>query len=156
TIMCMFIFILQFGKGDALDRLASWFGGGRYRATTVATINGKKVTDADLDTVRRHRELAETIVTVMTARAHGTLLKDLHDSKSNILADFDDAQKGTIQFIVRQMDERRTSDQFSQFPDLLGGRFLSPEMRKDQAFHDHDRLQNLEQSLRGKGEESKA
>jgi hypothetical protein len=156
TIMCMFIFILQFGKGDALDRLAGWFGAGRYRATTVAMVFGKKVTDQELDTLRRHRELAETIVTVMSARAHGTLLKDLRDPKSNILADFDDAQKATISLVVRQMEERRTSEQFSQFPEILGGRFLSPEMRKDQVFRDHDRLQNLEQSLRGKGDESKA
>jgi hypothetical protein len=153
TIMCMFIFILQFGKGDALDRLASWFGGGRLRGTDVATVNGKKVTDADLAKLHAQRELAETIVTVLTARAHGALLKDLQDPKSNILADFDDVQKATIRDVMHQMSDRRMSDQFAQ---LLGQQSMSPELRKDQTFHDHDRLQGLEQSLRGKGEESKA
>lgn len=153
TIMCMFIFILQFGKGDALDRLAGWFGGGRLRGTDVATVNGKKVTDTDLAKLYAQRELANSIVNVLIGRAEEALLKDLRDPKSNILAEFDDSQKAIIQLVQRQMSDRQMADQFARF---LGQQSSTPEMRKDQTFRDHDLLQNLEQGLRGKGEESKA
>jgi hypothetical protein len=153
TIMCMFIFILQFGKGDALDRLASWFGAGRFRGTDVATVNGSKVTDAELAKLHAQRELANTIVNVMFEKMQGTLLKDLHDPKSNILADFDDSQKATMQIVLRQMSDRQMADQFARFGMQQS---TTPEMRKDQTFHDHDLLQNFEQSLRNKGDENKA
>src|SRR5579871_4657408 len=77
TIMCMFIFILQFGKGDVLDRMMTFFGAGRQRETTVTKVYGDKVTDQDLARLRAQRDLADNIMRGLAGTEHGKLLDDL-------------------------------------------------------------------------------
>jgi hypothetical protein len=159
TIMCMFIFILQFGKGDALDRMMSFFGASRIKKTTVATVYGNKVTDYDLDAVRRQRELANTIIETMAYLGRETVLQELR--QKNALDDFDEIQKITLRDLIRQRDERLQMDQFSaQFGpaarDLMAGRYLSPQQRKDNAFRDHEQLLLMEESLRAKNQTEQA
>jgi hypothetical protein len=64
VIVCMFVFILQFGAGDVFTRALSWFGAGRGKGTLVATLNGNKVYEGDLGPLYRERELANFFVVV--------------------------------------------------------------------------------------------
>src|SRR5947208_16722966 len=75
VIMCMFIFILQFGKGDPLDRMMTLFGAGRKEVpVTTASgdpvkVYGKKITELELETLRAQRRLADQIVQAMVGTA---------------------------------------------------------------------------------------
>src|SRR5262249_45469833 len=40
AILCMVIFIFQFGRGDLIDRLSRWFGWGHH-GDPVATLHGE-------------------------------------------------------------------------------------------------------------------
>jgi hypothetical protein len=165
TIMCMFIFILQFGRGDALDRMMSFFGASRIKKTTVATVYGKKVTDYDLDDLRRKRELANTIVETMAFIGRETALNDLR--QKNALDAFDEIQKITLRDLIRQRDSRNQMDQASaqlgagardfwlQFHGFSEP-FLSPQQRKDNAFRDHEQLLLMEEGLRAKNQTEQA
>ncbi len=48
TIMCMLVFVLQFGRGDMFERMAGLFGSSRGKGDVVATLYGKKVTTGEL------------------------------------------------------------------------------------------------------------
>src|SRR5260370_23645614 len=63
VIVCMFVFILQFGAGDAFTRALSWFGAGRGKGTVVATLNGTKVYETDLSQLNRQRSFASQFAT---------------------------------------------------------------------------------------------
>jgi hypothetical protein len=157
TIMCMFIFILQFGKGDALERLTTLLGG-RSRHTVVAKVYGKDVTDLDLDNLRRQRELANTIISRLVGRAHQLLMRDLSDPKASALADFDMPEKALIQNVLRQSGTRQNLDgpNGEMYRQLLPTMYLTVEQRKEQVFRDHDQLQGLEQSLIARDKTSQA
>src|SRR5437867_2395294 len=62
TIMCMFVFVLQFGKGDAVSRLMEAFGSGKNRGDYVITLNGKKLYQGDLEKLGRRRKAANDYV----------------------------------------------------------------------------------------------
>ncbi len=62
VIVCMFVFILQFGAGDVVTRLLNWFGGGRGKGPVVATLNGTKVYESDLGKLARDRQMATALV----------------------------------------------------------------------------------------------
>src|SRR5262245_21253263 len=50
TIACMFVFVLQFGKGDFLERITSLFGGtNRTKGPYVGSVYGTKVYRKELD-----------------------------------------------------------------------------------------------------------
>lgn len=151
VIMCMFIFILQFGKGDPLDQMMTFFGAGRSRTTDVATVYGKKVTDADLDALRKQRELANTIVESMTGTARAVLLGDM--SLPNGLDEFDETQKILLRTSIdgqrRRFEMDRLSARFN-----LGAQFFAQQ--KAQASRDHEQLQLMEESLLEKNEMERA
>lgn len=81
TIMIMFIFVLSFGRGDAFERLANLFGisthGRQDRSETVTTLYGKKVSEADLDHLRRQRLMVNNIVIQAVVDGHRGALKDI-------------------------------------------------------------------------------
>lgn len=61
AIFCMFVFVLQFGRGDPIEKLMGLFGSGRggfAKGEYVATLNGKKIYQGDLSAVQARRELA--------------------------------------------------------------------------------------------------
>src|SRR5262245_40181915 len=101
VIMCMFIFILQFGKGDVLDRMMNWFGASRMRTTEVATVYGEKVSDVDLDKLRRQRELANTIVLAMTDAARRAIVTELDPQRGKGLEQFDEVYRFDLLPIVQ-------------------------------------------------------
>jgi hypothetical protein len=58
TIVCMLVFVLQFGAGDPFQRLLGWIGMGRNRGEKVTALYGKSVYQRDLDELKRQRVLA--------------------------------------------------------------------------------------------------
>jgi hypothetical protein len=61
AIFCMFVFVLQFGRGDPIERLMSYFGAGRSgfrQGQLVTTLHDKKVYEGDLSQVQFRRDLA--------------------------------------------------------------------------------------------------
>ena len=60
VLICMFVFILQFGKGDALTQMMSWISGrGSGKGPVVASVHGSKVTVGDLDELLAKRRAAD-------------------------------------------------------------------------------------------------
>ena len=62
TIICMFVFVLQFGRGDAIERLMGLFGASRARGDYVTTLNGAKIYTSELERLGRRREIANKFV----------------------------------------------------------------------------------------------
>src|SRR5579872_3378372 len=72
VIVCMFVFILQFGAGDVFSRALNWIGGGRGKGTVVTTLNGTKVYETDLGQLYRERQMAAFVVILAAAQSEAT------------------------------------------------------------------------------------
>jgi hypothetical protein len=57
AIICMLVFVLQFGAGDPFGRAMSWFGK-RHQGQPIATVYGQSVYEEDLGPILRHRQIA--------------------------------------------------------------------------------------------------
>jgi hypothetical protein len=79
TVMCMIIFVFQFGAGDVFSRVLSWFHFWGVKGDYVTTLYGDKVTDHDLDRLRRHRKLAQEFM-------GGYMLFNQYEAISTLLA----------------------------------------------------------------------
>jgi hypothetical protein len=77
TIVIMFVFILQFGRGDAFERMLYYVGAGKARGTVVATLNGTKVREVELEKLARHRRAASDFLFRTAWDAHPRVLSDL-------------------------------------------------------------------------------
>ncbi len=100
TIVCMFVFVLQFGAGDAIQRMLAWFGSDRGRGALVTELKtkvrfagrdyGKKVYETDLEEVKARRNLANNFMLVAAfdgqAAFMGSLLNRIKDDKDNALS----------------------------------------------------------------------
>jgi hypothetical protein len=62
AIVCMFVFVLQFGKGDFFERAASLFGAGKGQGPLVATVYGTKVYRKQLLEDRKRADVANELV----------------------------------------------------------------------------------------------
>src|ERR1700722_1989635 len=79
TILCMFVFVLQFGRGDVFERVAGWFGGGKMRGEYVATLNNSKVYTGELDGprgLRVQRVMANTFILSLMRGSVDSVLDD--------------------------------------------------------------------------------
>ena len=151
TIMCMFIFILQFGKGDVLDRMMGWFGASRTRKTDVATVYGEKVTDFDLDKLKRQRETADTIVEGLTGSARRLVLDQMSADKG--LAEFDTNHQIKLRTAVGMVAQL-----YQMFSDPRQAR-MAPyylSIFKSELFKAHEDLQKLVADLRSQNENERA
>jgi hypothetical protein len=77
TIVCMFVFVLQFGTGDAIQRMLAWFGQGRGRGALVTTLYGKKIYEADLEETLRQRRLANNFMIAAVVQGQAAFLGSL-------------------------------------------------------------------------------
>lgn len=74
TIFVMFIFIVQFGRGDFFERMTIWFGSRRDKGEVVTTINGSKVTQGELSRLSRQRSAASSFILTQAFENHGKTL----------------------------------------------------------------------------------
>ena len=68
TILCMLVFIGQFGAGDVVQRGLAWVGAGRGGAT-VAKVYGERVNERDFELLGRRRQAANAFVEHAVASA---------------------------------------------------------------------------------------
>src|SRR6516164_3257902 len=66
TVMCMIIFVFQFGAGDVFQRALNWFGSFGRKGNDVLALYGSTVTDRELDDVKRQRKLANQFMQSVT------------------------------------------------------------------------------------------
>jgi hypothetical protein len=69
TIICMFTFVLSFGKGDFFEWLTRAIGGGRNRGEAVATLYGDTVYTSQIDERAHLRRLANNALRQATLSA---------------------------------------------------------------------------------------
>jgi hypothetical protein len=79
TIMVMFVFILQFGQGDAIQQLLHRIGAARTYGQPVTKLYGKQVTDADLQRLGDRRQMASRFLLQTVLDAHTRVITDLLD-----------------------------------------------------------------------------
>lgn len=81
TILVMFVFIGQFGRGDIFERALQWFGAGRAGGPVVAKLYGKGVHLGELEHRARTRKLASDYLFTTAWRTHPRVLRDLLDNE---------------------------------------------------------------------------
>jgi hypothetical protein len=62
TIICMFVFVLQFGRGDIFERFGGIFGAGKAQGKYVATLHGTKVYEGDLEKLQAQRQMVNSFI----------------------------------------------------------------------------------------------
>jgi hypothetical protein len=78
TIFCMFIFILQFGKGD----ITTWFmGGSQGKGDKIVTLYGRDLNANDMTAISKSRQLANEFVFTALSAAQKDADKDIQDYK---------------------------------------------------------------------------
>jgi len=68
-IVCMFVFILQFGAGDIFSRGMGWFGSFRERGSLLTSLHGTSIYQADVGSLERQRTMASDFLIMVHVRA---------------------------------------------------------------------------------------
>jgi hypothetical protein len=76
VLMCMFIFVLQFGAGDITSRMGRWFGGGA-KGEVIATVYGEKLDIRDLGQLARQRRAATEFLNYANLEGFQAVTKDV-------------------------------------------------------------------------------
>ncbi len=74
AVLCMIIFVFQFGAGDVFTRALQWVGGSGARGDLVTTLYGEKFYERDLATLKRHRQIANDFLLSLGPPPYGLLL----------------------------------------------------------------------------------
>src|SRR5262245_34962458 len=77
VVLCMLIFIFQFGPGDLFQRALGLFGTGRQTGEVVTTLYGKKVYESDLQKLALQRKLASDFLFLEVFEAQSRAIDDL-------------------------------------------------------------------------------
>ena len=77
TILCMFVFILQFGRGDFFEQMLGYIRERHGTGASVAKLNGKTITEGDLDEVRRRRLMASEFLKGVVFQGQAAALAEL-------------------------------------------------------------------------------
>ncbi len=70
AIICMFVFILQFGRGDAIERALHLIGYSRAKGEVVTTLYNKKIREGDLQLLTQQRREASEFLQILCEQAH--------------------------------------------------------------------------------------
>jgi len=77
VVLCMVIFIFQFGQGDLFTRALAWFGQSRRGGEVVTTLYGKKVYTSDLEQLAARRKLASDFLFLEVYQALPQAMEEL-------------------------------------------------------------------------------
>src|SRR5262249_32531268 len=117
TIICMFVFVLQFGRGDAIERLMGLFGASRARGEYITTLNGAKLYTAELDRLGRRREMADKFIRGIMEQASQEAQQQAFMQERSTK---DEAKDTILGFVTQGMFQRRMDQS------------LAPQARLDQ------------------------
>jgi hypothetical protein len=115
-IVCMFVFILQFGAGDIFSRGMQWFGSYRERGTYLVSLHGTSIYSGDVARLERQRTLASDFLGIIRGNCQQKAQTE------------DFAILDKIEGIDRQMKIRGLSDN-QRFRDLSARLDRQPEQR---------------------------
>jgi hypothetical protein len=88
TVVVMFMFVLSFGRGDFFDWLPRWLGAkGGPRGELLATVDGSKVYEKDLNRIQTKRTLANQYMSEAAARAADNLGRYISEGLSRVSAE---------------------------------------------------------------------
>lgn len=77
AVLCMIIFVFQFGPGDLFQQTLGSFGRNRQSGDLVTTLHGKKVYTSDLEKLAAQRRLASDFLFHAAYSSHPQVLKEL-------------------------------------------------------------------------------
>lgn len=100
TIICMLTFVMaggSFAGGDFFSELTRWISG-RGRTNEVATIYGRRISDRDLQELRRRRRLANEFMVRAVLQAQQIIIGDVEKS----LEQFDPSIRGQLQQMLQK------------------------------------------------------
>lgn len=120
TIMCMIVFVFQFGGGDPLTRALHWFGGGRAQGATVQTLNGRRVTEGDLARLANHRRVANDFLAYVIGKSQQPMTESLLNDKLKVREGKDNPLIGARAVV----DSVAKNQSFLEF--IRSGRFPMP------------------------------
>lgn len=108
TIMCMIVFVFQFGAGDPLTRALHWMTGGRAQGATVQTLNGRRVTEGDLAHLAAQRQAANAFIYQVAATGQEKEMDQLLNKRLKGDSGKDNPLIG-LRDVVQKVQENRRS-----------------------------------------------
>jgi len=95
AVLCMFVFILQFGRGDLFEQIMANIGG-TSRDPELATLYGKDLHRAEFFQIQDRRQLANRFILYAIMSSHQEVFRELSDPKLGVPA-WDVPEKSTVQ-----------------------------------------------------------
>jgi hypothetical protein len=150
TVMCMIIFVFQFGAGDVFQRALNWFGSFGRKGNDVLALYGSTVTDRELDDVKRQRKLANQFMQSVTLSHMESVAKRVEGRGE---ADDKGPLSGPIGMVARRLSAHARQVQMAlrmrQVPPPAGNidtdlAAIRDELNFPGAGKDRDRLRALE------------
>jgi hypothetical protein len=152
TVLCMLVFIGQAGVGaDIFHTVLRWVGAGKSGGETLITLDGKKVTNQDIENVVRKRRMASEFLAEMAFRLHPRAMEEL--IKDKVATDAPGNPLSGLREILDRQRQRRQLFQFIRDPRQLDMfrsqidedlRRIEDISRRDKVRDDPDRLQTLQ------------
>jgi hypothetical protein len=143
AIVCMFVFVLQFGKGDVFERIATMFGGSsKSQGAYVATLYGSKVYEKELVDQGHRQQAASALVGTLINAAVNSAVSDAAALK------LDKDREADLKRVLTNMQGRRDSrGQTDPAADLLTVRRLKEAAEKSGNEQEKKVLDELEGAL---------
>ena len=88
TIVCMLVFIMQWGQGDVFTRAMTWFGMRGSKGQLVAKVYGDKVYESDVSDLLRRRQLANQFLGSAAGYGAGIARAELEQAETKLDPDF--------------------------------------------------------------------
>ncbi len=112
TIICMFVFILQFGRGD----ITTWLmgGGGQGKGEKVVTLYGRDLYTNDLTLISKSRQLANEFIFTALLAAQTEAAKDFAEYKPEKPDAADEALQRLSEERFKRFSQARTPDDMAQ------------------------------------------
>lgn len=116
TIMCMVIFVLQFGRGDIFSSMTNQFGKhGVDEKDRAAVLYGQVVSGQDVAEIRRQREVANTYMLAAIGISHNIIVRNVDAEILSKLAQDDPARQDLQQILQQWMGANSPDPQIAQF-----------------------------------------
>jgi hypothetical protein len=148
AIICMFVFILQFGRGDAIEKALNLVGYSRAKGEVAITLYGKKIREGDLQALSQRRQAASEFLQRVCALGLTEAVEDYRQ----VLSKSDDAQAMSLQGPFSNWGFRRLFE--------MQGRFIG---RNEQIFQQVtqdirtvDAMREIQETIKGRSDLAKA
>lgn len=136
TILVMFVFIGQFGRGDIFERALGWFGAGRAGGPVVTKLYGKAVRVRELDQLGRQRKLASDYLYRIAGNSHPDVITRYLNDELKSTASSENPLAGLREICMDYNEVRKAFLFYAQFSQI------SPETRYQLFQQIRERMEN--------------